>query len=37
MVLVPDVEKEVWGGPARSFLTVLVEHSFYQDFIHESR
>ena len=37
MVLVPDVEKELSGIPACSFLTILVEHSFYQDFIHESR
>jgi hypothetical protein len=37
MVLVPDVEKELWGDPDCPFLTVLVEHSFYQDSIHESR
>ncbi len=37
MVLVPGVEKEVRGGPTCSFLTLLVEYSFYQDSIHESR
>ncbi len=37
MVFVPDMGKEVWGRPACSFFTVLVEHSLYQDTIHEIR
>jgi hypothetical protein len=37
MVFVPDMGEEVWGSPACSFLTVLVEHSLYQGIIHESR
>jgi hypothetical protein len=37
MVFVPDMGKEVWRSPACSFLTMLVEHSLYQDIIYESR
>jgi hypothetical protein len=37
MVFVPAMGEEVWEIPTCSFLTVLVEHSFYQDTIHESR
>lgn len=37
MVFGPDGNGGGLGEPANSFITVLVEHSFYQDSIHESR